>query len=278
LNIWLDIAKKEPDIPELPDLEIFKSYADATSLHQEIQDVSIKDENLLEGVSPQKLRNRLRRTQFRQTKRHGKFLFLETTDNQWLILHFGMTGFLKYYRKEEEAPKHIRLLIYFQSDYRLAYDCQRRFGMIALTQDTGHFIETKDLGPDILEKQFSLDVFKQRLEKSRGSIKSALMNQSLMAGLGNIYSDEALFQAEIHPASKSSALKKEALSRLYRQIQRVINTAVKARVQPDKFPQEYLIIHREDNSQCPKCDGKIKKQKIASRSSYVCHQHQRLIK
>jgi formamidopyrimidine-DNA glycosylase len=102
------------------------------------------------------------------------------------------------------------------------------------------------------------------------------MNQSLMAGLGNIYSDEVLFQAGIHPGSSVRKLSADQVSRIFYMIGEVIDTAIDARVQLDNFPGDYLINYREPDASCPRCGGKIKKQTIASRSSYLCKQHQKL--
>ena len=130
-------------MPELPDVEVFRQYMDSTSLHQKIADVSLKDKSLLGEASSRDLQVRLKDRKFQSTLRHGKYLFAETDEEDWLVLHFGMTGFLKYFKNDEQAPEHIRMLITFNNGYHLAYDCQRKLGLIDLTKDTEKFLEEK---------------------------------------------------------------------------------------------------------------------------------------
>ena len=98
-------------MPELPDIEIFKRYLDATCLHQAIEAVDLKNSSMLKGVSGKRLTQRLRKNQFKSSRRHGKYLFAELHDGGWLVLHFGMTGFLKYYKIPAKEPAHNRFAL-----------------------------------------------------------------------------------------------------------------------------------------------------------------------
>ena len=175
-------------MPELPDVEIFKQYLDATSLHQEINRVEVHSTQVLEGISARKLRRRLEGHAFESSRRHGKYLFVRLNEGNWLVLHFGMTGFLRYYKNPEQSGDHTRLRIDFKNGFHLAFDCQRKLGLIDWVEDPKEFIRKKELGDDPLSEHFDLSRFTELLEGKRGSVKSALMNQSVIAGIGNIKS------------------------------------------------------------------------------------------
>jgi len=264
-------------MPELPDVEVFRRYMNATSLHQKIANVSVKDKSLLGNVKLRSLQTKLKNTRLQSTARHGKYLFAETDEGDSLVLHFGMTGFLKYFKNEDEAPEHVRLLLEFRNGYHLAYDCQRKLGLIDMTDDYHRFVKQKELGKDPMREDFDFSAFKDLMQGKRGSIKSALMNQQLLAGIGNVYSDEILFHAKIHPESSASELNDEQLHSIFKAMKKVLETAIDKKVNPDDFPKSYLLPHRQPGESCPLCDGKIQKATISGRSGYFCPEHQKLI-
>jgi formamidopyrimidine-DNA glycosylase len=257
-------------MPELPDVEVFRRYLEATSLHKRIKDVQIHSQNMLEGTPLWRLKATLEGHVFKSTERHGKYLFAELDNNQWLVLHFGMTGFLKYFKDLEKNPPHERMLLRLYNGYHLAYDCQRKLGKIALTEDLGRFISEEDLGPDALDAEFDLKAFRKVLSRSRSTVKSTLMNQSLVAGIGNIYSDEIFFQAGVHPKAEAQELSEKASESLFRSMKEVLTTAIDSRANPQELPDTYIISHRKKNGKCPKCGKTLEKEKILGRSSYFC--------
>jgi formamidopyrimidine-DNA glycosylase len=257
-------------MPELPDVEVFKQYVDATALHQEITEVTVRSREVLKGVSSQRLKDQLVSHCFESTRRHGKYLFVHVESGPWLVLHFGMTGFVKYFKDIENAPPHARLLVSFSNGYHLAYDSQRKLGEILLIDDANEFIRKKRLGPDALDPNFDFDVFRRTLKKGRAMIKSALMNQQRVAGIGNIYSDEILFQARIHPKKKLSHLGEEDHRKIFRAMKEVLEVAIERRTNPEEFPDDYLIPHRHVGERCPNCPGTIEKVKISGRTAYFC--------
>lgn len=257
-------------MPELPDVEVFRRYLDATSLHKRIARVRVRDEELLRGVSKRTLQRRLNGAFLRGTRRHGKYLLVDLEPGDWLALHFGMTGFLRYFRDPESEPAHVRLRLDFDNGYRLAYDCQRKLGEIRLVADPETFAEEKELGADVLE--LDREGFLERLEGRRGMIKTALMDQSLLAGVGNVYSDEALFQTEIHPETAVADLDGKTLGHLHRTLHRVLEKAIREKV--ERFPDSWLLPHREPGAGCPRCGGTIRRIEVAGRGCYICPDHQ----
>lgn len=265
-------------MPELPDVEVFRRYVGSTSLHQKIKSVRAEGGRVQQGVSSKRLRSALEGHQFRQALRHGKYLFVELTTDSFLLLHFGMTGFLKYYKSEDQTPEHAKLLIDFSNGYHLAYDNQRKLGRISIVDDPEKFIEAKGFGPDPLSDDFDIQDFNGALKDRKGSIKSALMNQQAIAGIGNIYSDEILFQAGIRPDSRCEKLNDPDRKKAYAAMLRVLRVAVRHEAKPNELPGTYLLPHRKDGERCPRCGGLIHKKRISGRSSYYCGSHQRLLR
>src|SRR5205823_13171820 len=109
-------------MPELPDVESFRRYFDATSLHQRIDDVDVRSAYVLKGVSGRELARRLKERCFESSRRHGKHLFVRADADLWLRLHFGMTGSLRYFKHAEQSPKHSRVLFIFANAHRLAFE------------------------------------------------------------------------------------------------------------------------------------------------------------
>ncbi len=185
-----------------------------------------------------------------------------------------MTGFLKYYKNDDDEPDHARLLIQFANGYKLAYDNQRKLGSVSITEAVDKFVEQNDLGPDALKlKQAE---FEEIMLSKKGSVKSALMKQESMAGIGNVYSDEILFQAGYHPKTRVDDLDSSDLKKIYKNMRKVLKTAIEKKADPKKMPRNYLLRQREDGAKCPKRDnGRIEKKKISGRPSYYCKKHQK---
>jgi formamidopyrimidine-DNA glycosylase len=262
-------------MPELPEVESFRQYFNSTSLHNKIKEVDVLNKKILTKVSPALLKRNLKENKFESTDRIGKNMFALLSNKKWLTIHFGMTGYLSYFKNKEDAPKYTRLLIRFDNDYYLAYDCMRMFGKVGLIDDLTKYVKEKKLGIDPLDEKLNLKKFYELFNGRTGTIKSALMNQSILAGIGNIYSDEILFQAGIHPALNIKKLKEADLKTIYRKINSILKKAISVKADYEKFPQGYLLHDRKPGTDCPKCSGKIIKKTIGGRSSYFCNKHQK---
>ena len=257
-------------MPELPDVEVFRRYCQSTSLHQRITDVTVYSERILDGITEEGLRTYLRGQKFQGTDRHGKYLFLDVSGKGWLGLHFGMTGTLKYYKNDHEIPDYTRALYDFEEDSHLAFIMPRKLGSIFTVGQIQDFMEEKELGPDVFKEDFDEETFLELFSNRRGMSKSQLMNQKLISGIGNVYSDEILFQAKIHPRKKLKELSEEEKRRIFRAMEDVLDTAVEKQADPDQFPSSYLTPHRDNEATCPRCNREIEKIKVSGRSSYYC--------
>jgi formamidopyrimidine-DNA glycosylase len=257
-------------VPELPDVEEFKQYMDATSLHKNIKDAKVSDKQVLEDISPKKLERELKNNRFEFTHRYGKYLFAGLSDGKFLVMHFGMTGFLKYFKNQDKKPEHTRLLVTFTNGYHLAYDNQRKLGKLNLIDDIDRYVKEQGLGPDVMGFDFDFDKFKKAFKGRKAKLKSFLMNQNVMAGIGNIYSDEILFQAGIHPETKANTLSEKQLIELFREMKDVMKKSIEMGPVPHKLPQNFIIPHRNKNDRCPVCGRELKRIKVGGRTSYYC--------
>ncbi len=260
-------------MPELPDVETFKRYLDATSLHQCIEDVDVWKAYILKDTSARELARKLKGRRFESSRRHGKHLFVRADDRVWLRLHFGMTGSLQYFKNDEQAPRHARVLFAFANNHRLAFDDQRQFGQIGLIEDVDEYLEKCALGPDALE--IDLQEFKKILRNRRGAVKSVLMNQQLIAGIGNIYADEILFRVCMHPATEISRLVDKDLARLFRATRYILKRAIAAKADMNQMPKSWLLPHRGKGGKCPRCGQRLRSAKIGGRTAWFCPHCQR---
>lgn len=255
-------------MPELPDVETFKRYLDATSLHQRIADVDVRSAYVLKGISARELARRLKGRGFESSRRYGKHLFVRMDSDVWLRLHFGMTGSLRYFKGEEKAPPHTRVLFAFEKDYSLAFDDQRKFGEVGLIEDVDAFLKKRALGPDALDVE--LKEFQGLFAKHRGAVKSILLNQRLIAGIGNIYADEILFRAHMHPATEISALNDKAIAKLFRAMRYILEKAIESKADVDRTPKSWLLPHRGNGGRCPRCGRNLRSAQIGGRTAWFC--------
>jgi formamidopyrimidine-DNA glycosylase len=260
-------------MPELPDVEVYKRYIDSTSLRQKIDKVKA-DRSVLTGLSEKQFSAALSGKSFLSTHRHGKYLFIKVDNTNWVVLHFGMTGFVRYYKDKNKAPDHVHCEIEFSNDYTLAYDSQRKLGKVGLIKSLDHFIRHRELGVDAWSDELDEKKFADLLKERRGAVKSFLMNQNVIAGIGNIYSDEILYQSGIHPKKDVKKLTDQEIADLFEKMNEVLDTAIDVQADPDRMPLFFLIRRRKEGEQCTICGGTIKKIKVNSRGTYFCSKHQ----
>ena len=260
-------------MPELPDVETFKRYLDATSLHQRIIGVDVRSAYVLKGISARELARRLKARCFESSCRHGKHLFVRADGDLWLRLHFGMTGSLQYLKHQEPAPRHTRVLFAFANAHCLAFEDQRKFGEVGLLKDVDEFLKKRALGPDALD--ISLPQFKEIFGKHRAAVKTILLNQKLVAGIGNIYADEILFRARVHPATQISSLSGKTVMKLFRATRYILKRAIEANADVALVPKSWLLPHRGKGGKCPGCGRKLRSATIGGRTAWFCAHCQR---
>jgi len=255
-------------MPELPDVETFRRHIEKTSLNREVTRTRVNDGRVLHDVSPQLIQRRLKGNRLEATQRHGKHLFVKISADGHLALHFGMTGFAQFVPAGEQPPEHARVVLEFADGAALAYVCSRMFGRVSLTDNVERFLKEHELGSDALA--LKQGPFCDVIRSKESTVKSALMDQSAIAGVGNVYSDEVLFQLGWHPKSPTSDLTDGDLRQLYRVVGQVLKKAVKCQADPDDMPSGWLTPQRAAGMQCPSCGGELEKWNVSGRNAIYC--------
>jgi formamidopyrimidine-DNA glycosylase len=264
-------------MPELPEVETYRRYLEATSLYQTITGLYVEDHKLL-TTDYGTLSKALIGNQFTGTHRIGKHLFVLTAREQVIIMHFGMTGSLAYYRDAEDTPRFARIVFHFAGGFRLAFLCPRKFERLGLTDSVEAYTLAKKLGPD------ALDISQQELAKKlmgkKALVKPLLLDQANLAGIGNWIVDEVLFQAGIHPETRGFQLTQPEVARLHQAIHLVLNTAIEEEAVYGRFPKSFLIHAREwdesphadanTHKNCPVCNSEIQFGRVGGRATYYC--------
>lgn len=255
-------------MPELPDIEVTRQRVTEHALKRDIASVTLTDPKALRGSSSDDLSAALVGYHLETVHRRGKVLFLKISSGWHLAVHFGMTGDLVLHTSADDAPGHTRLDIAFSDSSRLAYDDMRKLGWVELTDSPDVYLRTLDLGPDALD--ISREALGQLIADKGGGIKAALMDQSQIAGIGNVYADEILFQAGVDPRRKTKDLKAVEIDRLHESIEQVLRHAVSIGAVPNQMPGNWLTPHRTEGANCPRCGRALTSVKVSGRTAYLC--------
>ena len=268
-------------MPELPEVEIYARYFARHALNQKIARVDVRDERILGEIRADAFVRKLKGRVFTSVRRHGKHLFAETSaKDTWLHLHFGMSGDLAYYREPEKEPRFARIVFDFlrekgTSGAHLAFEDMRLFGVADLVSSPDAFIADRGLGPDPLDASFTFARFAALLERRRGAIKSLLMSQEIIAGLGNLWVDETLHVASIHPRRSIDRLTKDDQRAIFNAMRRLLRDVIARHERGVDLPSTWLYHNRETDTRCPRCGGSIRRTVVFGRTTYFCAKHQR---
>lgn len=257
-------------MPELPDVAAFRKYFEKYALGLKIASARVKDARIVRGLAARELEEELTGRKFISTRQHGKYLFAQTDGGKWLIAHFGMTGYLWRFEDPGDDPQYDRFLIVFETGGAISYVNARMLGWIGLTEDPGAVIDSRGLGPSALDPRLDYKEFGKIFSGRKGEIKPALMNQKLVAGVGNVYSDEILFQARVHPKIKIGALSQMQLQSVFDSMREVLRTAVERNGDIESLPQDYILRNRRKGAKCPVCGNKLETDKVGGRTAYFC--------
>ena len=261
-------------MPELPEVETYTRYFARHALGQQIERVDVRDERILADIRKETFVRKLTGRTFTETRRHGKHLFAAAGDI-WLHLHFGMTGDLAYYRDAAKEPRFAKIVFAFAGGGHLAFEDMRLFGLANLVGSPDDFIRERGLGVDPLDRSFTYARFASLTERRRGAIKSLLMSQEIIAGLGNLYVDEILYQTSVHPRRAVDRLSEDEVRGIYTTMRRILREAIARHAREGELPAQYLFHHREVGERCPRCGGTIQRTVVFGRTTYFCGKHQR---
>jgi formamidopyrimidine-DNA glycosylase len=254
-------------VPELPDVEASRRFLAEHATGRRIDRVRTTDDGILRNVSARSLDRALRGHRFEEPTRHGKWLLAWTT-GPVVLLHFGMTGELGWAEDESGRHRHDRVIFELEGG-ELRYRNMRKLGGLWLAHDER---ETGDvlgpLGPDAL--QLDRQGFEAALGPRRGRVKAVLMNQSVLAGVGNLLADEVLWQARIHPALRLEELGEEERARLYRSLRRVLRISVERFDYVPRMRGWLNHVRGRPGARCPRCRTPLVRMVVAGRTTYLC--------
>jgi len=278
-------------MPELPEVEtIVRSLADGArhnGLHvirQCITEVRVLWDRTLANLSPADFTIQIVGQTIQKVSRRGKFLVFSLNKNT-LLMHLRMSGDLRveeaFAPDGSEAPlhKHDRLALLFESGQRLAFNNPRKFGRVWLVEDAQEVLGV--LGPEPLDESLTVDKFHAMLQARNRLLKPLLMDQHFLAGLGNIYTDEALFRARLHPRVISSTLSREQSALLLREIRCVLKEGIRRNgssidwvYRGGDFQNDFNVYGRAGET-CPRCGTAIERLLVGQRGTHICPKCQR---
>jgi formamidopyrimidine-DNA glycosylase len=256
-------------VPELPDVEGFRRVLSDHAVGRRIRRVDVLDEGVLRGVSINTLQRALHGRKFGPPWRHGKYLIVPIiSSRKAVLLHFGMTGSLHW---ATTRHRHDRIVFWF-GDGELSYrDMRKLHGLrLAHSQDDVRRV-LAELGPDAAE--LSLAELRDQLNGLRRQVKPALVDQIIVAGLGNLLADEILWRARIHPRRSCAQLEPEDVARLHARMRTVLRQSIpQGRVPPRKT---WLTGRRDEKSgSCPRCGTTLAHGRVGGRGTTWCPQCQ----
>lgn len=295
-------------MPELPEVETIVKDLNRTVQGLKITDVWTDWKKMVKKPSYSEFVRQIKNRKILKARRRAKYILIDLSKSKTLIIHQKISGHLLYGKwqikdkevksllsgplKEDPQNRFIRLIFYLNNGKQLGLSDLRRFARVLLidTNKVNQLEEINNLGPEPLDKNFTFKKFKEILESKkaargeprqrRGKIKQVLMNQNIIAGIGNIYSDEILFEAKIHPLKNVQKLEQEDLKKIYQAIKKILRRAVLLRgdsmsdyrdVKGKKGRyQDVQKVYQREGEKCYRCEGIIKRIKISGRSAHYC--------
>jgi formamidopyrimidine-DNA glycosylase len=248
-------------VPELPEVEAARRLATRVAVGRRIVEVwCAPDPIVFERAPPSRVRAALSGRRVRAARRHGKHLWLELDRRPWLLMHFGMTGGLHVPGRVPQRlmstrggappgwpPRFAKLRLRFDDGGELAMADARRLGRIRLREDPRRELPLADLGFDALRELPPPARFRALLRERTAPMKALLLDQTFAAGVGNWIADEVLYQSRIDPRRPARTLTREEADRLRQRLRAVLDTAVAASADSDRYPRTWLFHHRWDH-------------------------------
>ena len=275
-------------MPELPEVETVRKTLKHLVLHKEIANITVYWPKIIKNpVEVEQFMDALKGETIVDVGRRGKFLIIYT-DQFALVSHLRMEGKYGLYPKEEPFDKHTHVIFHFTDDTELRYRDVRKFGTMHLYKKGEEFIQPPllELGPEPFSEEFTKEYLAEKLKKTNRKVKTALLDQKLFVGLGNIYVDEALFRSGIHPERIASSLNPDEISVLHEQIVATLSEAVKkggstirsyvnSQGQIGMFQLD-LYAYGRTGEACKKCGTPLEKTTVGGRGTHYCPNCQRI--
>lgn len=281
-------------MPELPEVEIVRRGLGPAIMDKHVKNIILNRSDLRGGI-PANFKFIIEKNRIIATKRRGKYILVFTDSGAGFVLHLGMSGRIHIHRPEEDyhPAKHDHVVFTMDDHTRVVFNDPRRFGMLYLTHARTWEKEAPFdvMGPEPLAEDFKGKILAARLKNRRGPIKGALLDQKIVAGVGNIYACEALFESGIHPEKPAGEIQGAAAEKLARAIRSVLSKALKAGGSSLKdykhtdgslgYFQTQFSVYDRMGASCPGCDcniaktGGITRSIQSGRSSFYCPRKQK---
>ena len=267
-------------MPELPEVETIRRQLEPAVVGARIREIEVLDPRWTAPRPPGEVAAALTGRTVLRLVRAGKYLIWELSDDQHLLMHLRMTGTLLF--DPPADPPHTRVRVALSDGHRLVYVDPRRFG-------TGHLLESSQarsaylgsrLGPEPLTPEFTTAYLRDAARGRTAPVKAFVLDQRRIAGVGNIYANEALFRARIHPLRAAGSLRRAQLDALREGIEGALAAGIEAKgATIDDFRhldgahgsfQDQFLVHLREGRPCPRCATPVRKLVVGGRGTYVC--------
>ena len=260
-------------MPELPEVETIVRALRPALVGKTILSADLLWKRTLAAPSPAAFKKRIKGQQILLVSRRAKFFALQLSTFD-LLIHLRMSGDLLVKEGAYTPAKHDRLILTLSDDLSLVFNDARKFGRVWLTADPDEVLG--NLGPEPLDPSFTPQAFYERLRKRHRQLKPLLLDQSFIAGLGNIYTDEALHMARLHPLAQSDSVTPEQAEGLWRAVRAVLEEGIRSNgasidwvYRGGEF-QDHFRVYGRDGEPCPVCGTKIERMVIGQRGTHFC--------
>lgn len=277
-------------MPELPEVETIRRGLVEEVVGRRITGAHLLAPWILKAPAPEDFLSAIAGRTVERVDRAAKYLLLELSDGWVWVVHLMLEGQLLYVEPGEATKPDTMLVVDLDNGMQLRLRDVTGYARIQLLQreEVRSTLKLDALGPEPIDPAFSFEVFASRLARRKGMVKPLLLNQQVIAGLGNIYVDEALYRARIHPARKVDTLDDEERHRLYEAVVHVLHEGIKNRGTSARggryrdlwgkkgAHQEHLQVFRRQGRPCPDCNGVVEKTTLGGRSTFYCPSCQKL--
>ena len=262
-------------MPELPEVETIKNELLPHVLNRTIKSIDVLWDRMVKKPAVKDFKKQVVGQKITSLTRRGKYLFFHLSGGSYLVMHMKMTGSLVMNSKD---TKFARAILHLDNGKAVYFLDPRKFGKMWLEKDAAAV--TSRLGPEPLDNDFTPAALGNILSKRTAPVKPVLLDQSIIAGIGNMYADESLFEAKIHPEKPANKLSRAEIVRLYKAIQSVLQKALKNKgasvrnyIRPDGAPgsahDEFNVAHGVGKD-CPRCGTPIRRIVVRGRGTYFC--------
>ncbi len=266
-------------MPELPEVETIVCNLRPVCVGQRIERVSLKWQRQVAAPSAARFRRLIRGQTILSLNRRGKYLVFSLSAHH-LLIHLKMSGDLLLTPPDAPPDKHTHTIFHFEDGSQLRFSDPRKFGRVYLVSDANEI--TGHLGPEPLADTFTADTLAELLSTRRRALKPLLLDQTVIAGVGNIYADESLHLARLHPLRRSDSLTRDETRALWRSLRRTLRAAIRNHGSSIDWMyrggqhQDHFRAYRREGEPCPVCENEIRRILIGQRSTHFCPHCQKL--